>query len=135
MFCCIVIGRGRQLHHLNEEAEKEEEAKKEAKKEAERVKQRSVMLADLEAGKISAQECEVQLFGSTKVVKEEEYDIWRDSLLRYLGYSNELGEALRPVFPAAYLASYCLAFAYVFADSADKGSRADKSKRRKLATS
>jgi Ca2+-binding EF-hand superfamily protein len=66
---------------------------------------------------------------------EEEYDIWRDSLLRYLGYSNELGEALRPVLPAAYLASYCLAFAYVFADSVDKGGRADKKKRRKLATS
>jgi hypothetical protein len=67
--------------------------------------------------------------------EEEEYDIWRDSLLRYLGYSNELGEALRPVLPAAYLASYCLAFAYVFADSVDKGARADKKKRRKLATS
>jgi len=70
-----------------------------------------------------------------KTEEEEEYDIWRDSLLRYLGYSNELGEALRPVLPAAYLASYCLAFAYVFADSVDKGGRADKKKRRTLATS
>jgi Ca2+-binding EF-hand superfamily protein len=119
----------------NEEAEKEEEEKEAAKEEAERVKQRVVLLADLEAGKISAQECEVQLFGSTKVVKEEEYDIWRDSLLRYLGYSNELGEALRPVFPAAYAASYALAFSYVLADSVDKGGRADKRKRENLAKS
>lgn len=58
--------------------------------------------------------------------EEEEYDIWRESLLRYLGYSNELGEALRPVLPAAYLASYVAAFSYVLADSVDKGMRADK---------
>lgn len=118
-----------------EEAEKEEEAKEAAKEEAERVKQRNVLLADLEAGKISAQECEIELFGSAKAVQEEEFDIWRDSLLRYLGYSNELGEALRPVFPAAYAASYALAFAYVLADSVDKGGRADKRKRQNLAKS
>jgi len=116
-----------------EEAHKEEEAEKEAKEEAEREKKRAEILAKVDAGKMTAEECEIELGGAKKVIEEEEYDIWRDSLLRYLGYSNELGEALRPVLPAAYLASYGLAFAYVFADSIDKGGRADKAKRRKLA--
>jgi len=62
--------------------------------------------------------------------EEEEFDFWRESLARYLGYSNELGEALRPVFPAAYVASYVAAFSYVFADSLDKASRGDKKAKR-----
>jgi len=62
--------------------------------------------------------------------EEEEFDFWRESLARYLGYSNELGEALRPVFPAAYLASYAAAFSYVFADSLDKAGRAEKKAKR-----
>jgi len=62
--------------------------------------------------------------------EEEEFDFWRESLARYLGYSNELGEALRPVLPAAYVASYVAAFSYVFADSLDKASRADKKAKR-----
>jgi len=116
-----------------EEAEKKEEAEQEAKAEAEREKRRAEIMAKVEAGSMTKEECEIELGGAKKVIEEEEYDIWRDSLLRYLGYSNELGEALRPVLPAAYLASYGLAFAYVFADSLDKGGRADKAKRRKLA--
>jgi hypothetical protein len=106
---CLVLA-GKYLIAKEEEEEKEREEKEKAA---------------AAAGEIVEKKAEV----------EEEYDIWRDSLLRYLGYSNELGEALRPVLPAAYLASYCLAFAYVFADSVDKGGRADKKKRRKLATS
>mmetsp|Transcript_103173 Transcript_103173/g.199922 ORF Transcript_103173/g.199922 Transcript_103173/m.199922 type:complete len:484 (-) Transcript_103173:95-1546(-) len=119
----------------NEEAEKKEEEEKKASEEADRMKKRGEVLARLEAGQITQDECEIALFGATKFTEEAEFDIWRDSLLRYLGYSNELGEALRPVFPAAYFASYCAAFAYVFADSVDKGGRADKKKRRNLAKS
>jgi len=118
-----------------EEEEKKEEAEKEAKEAAEREKKREEIMARVEAGTMTKEECEIELGGARKVIQEEEYDIWRDSLLRYLGYSNELGEALRPVLPAAYLASYGLAFAYVFADSVDKGGRADKNKRRNLARS
>jgi Ca2+-binding EF-hand superfamily protein len=129
IFQCIaatsLVVAGNFLIAKEEEEEKERE-EKEAKEEAERAKKREEMMA---SGNMTKEECDVALGGAKKAVEEEEYDIWRDSLLRYLGYSNELGEALRPVLPAAYLASYCLAFAYVFADSIDKGGRADKKKR------
>lgn len=116
-----------------EENEKKEEAEKEALEEAELEKKRQEVMARAQPGSLPKEDCEIELDGAKKAIEEEEYDIYRDSLLRYLGYSNELGEALRPVLPAAYLASYALAFAYVFADSADKGQRADKKKRQKLA--
>ena len=35
-----------------------------------------------------------------------EEDIFRESMLRYMGYANEVGEALRPVAPAIYYPSY-----------------------------
>ncbi|XP_026754585.1 mitochondrial fission process protein 1 [Galleria mellonella] len=48
-------------------------------------------------------------------------DIFRDSWVRYLGYSNEVGESFRPVLPVKVVrASYGVAFAYVLADTADK---------------
>ncbi|CRL05545.1 CLUMA_CG018260, isoform A [Clunio marinus] len=57
---------------------------------------------------------------NSKTLKKE-YDIYRDSLLRYLGYSNELGESFRPLIKKSYVhASYAVAIAYVFADTADK---------------
>jgi len=87
-------------------------------KEEEDHKEKEKKKSDLKAAK--------EAVGVTVKEEEEEYDIWRESLLRYLGYSNELGEALRPVLPAAYLASYVAAFSYVLADSVDKGMRADK---------
>ena len=53
-----------------------------------------------------------------------EVDVFRDSLLRYLGYANEVGEALRPVAPAFYYPSYLIAFGYVLGDTIDKSARA-----------
>jgi len=50
-----------------------------------------------------------------------EHDVFRDSPLRLAGYANEVGEAFRPLFPRWVLPSYCAAFGYVFADTADKG--------------
>ena len=47
-------------------------------------------------------------------------DIWRDSLLRYLGYANEVGEAFRPIYPRFVPWSYAIAFGYVGCDVADK---------------
>jgi Ca2+-binding EF-hand superfamily protein len=88
--------------------------KKEEEEHEEKEKEKAKLKAEMEAKGIIIKE------------EEEEYDIWRESLLRYLGYSNELGEALRPVLPAAYLASYAAAFSYVFADSVDKAGRAEK---------
>mmetsp|Transcript_37080 Transcript_37080/g.37754 ORF Transcript_37080/g.37754 Transcript_37080/m.37754 type:complete len:160 (+) Transcript_37080:120-599(+) len=48
------------------------------------------------------------------------YDVWRHSPLRYLGYANELGESLKPIYPRLLVPSYIIAFAYVFGDTADK---------------
>uniref|UniRef100_K3W7W3 Mitochondrial fission process protein 1 n=1 Tax=Globisporangium ultimum (strain ATCC 200006 / CBS 805.95 / DAOM BR144) TaxID=431595 RepID=K3W7W3_GLOUD len=52
-------------------------------------------------------------------------DIWRDSLVRYLGYSNELGESFRPIVPRLVAPSYAVAFAYVLGDTLDKASKAE----------
>ncbi|BFZ04701.1 hypothetical protein BsWGS_07740 [Bradybaena similaris] len=56
--------------------------------------------------------------------KVKEYDIYKDSLLRYLGYANEVGESFRVVVPVSVVRfSYVVASAYVVADSLDKGYR------------
>ncbi|XP_063388845.1 mitochondrial fission process protein 1 [Cydia fagiglandana] len=48
-------------------------------------------------------------------------DFFRDTKVRYLGYANEVGEALRPVISRnAVNFSYKVAGAYVLADTADK---------------
>lgn len=51
-------------------------------------------------------------------------DLYRDTPLRYMGYSNEIGEAFRPIFPRFVVPSYALAILYVLADTADKGRKA-----------
>ena len=51
-------------------------------------------------------------------------DIWRNSLLRYAGYANELGESFRPIFPKFVVPSYGISFAYVFGDTYDKSCKA-----------
>mmetsp|Transcript_25201 Transcript_25201/g.49093 ORF Transcript_25201/g.49093 Transcript_25201/m.49093 type:complete len:170 (+) Transcript_25201:70-579(+) len=52
---------------------------------------------------------------------QEGHDVFKDSLLRYLGYSNEVGEAFRPLVHHRFVTgSYGLAGAYVLADTADK---------------
>eukprot|EP00934_Nitzschia_sp_Nitz4_P003004 Nitzschia sp. Nitz4//scaffold65_size103378//38622//39149//NITZ4_004464-RA/size103378-processed-gene-0.48-mRNA-1//-1//CDS//3329556234//2994//frame0 len=50
-----------------------------------------------------------------------EYNIFRDSLLRYLGYANEIGESFRYQFPNLVGPSYVVAFGYCFADAASSG--------------
>ena len=41
--------------------------------------------------------------------KEKEFDIFRDSPVRYLGYANEIGESFRPIFPKLVVpSSRCL---------------------------
>ena len=53
---------------------------------------------------------------------EGEIDIYRDSLLRFLGYANEVGEAFRPLVPVQVVyVSYVLAISYILADTVDKG--------------
>ncbi|KAJ2942741.1 hypothetical protein O0L34_g14930 [Tuta absoluta] len=48
-------------------------------------------------------------------------DFFRDTKVRYLGYANEIGEALRPIIDKKYVRySYGIAFGYVLADVVDK---------------
>jgi len=54
----------------------------------------------------------------------DEVDIWRDTPVRYCGYANEVGEALKAFLPGwGVPASYALAIAYVLADTADKANK------------
>ncbi len=60
--------------------------------------------------------------GAKTPAAEKEYDIFRDSLLRYMGYANECGEAFVAWLPAwGVPATYGVAATYVLADTVDKG--------------
>lgn len=58
--------------------------------------------------------------------KASEIDFYRETKVRYLGYANEVGEALGAVYPGLVRPSYGLAFAYVFADTVDKVKKASQ---------
>eukprot|EP00949_MAST-11_sp_MAST-11-sp1_P003823 g3823.t1 len=62
--------------------------------------------------------------GDGKEKRENGKDIWRDSLLRYCGYANELGESFKPVMPKLLLPSYGVSVAYVLGDTLDKYKKA-----------
>ncbi|CEF62093.1 Mitochondrial fission process protein 1 [Strongyloides ratti] len=54
----------------------------------------------------------------------KQIDIYRDTPIRFLGYSNEVGEAFRALVPVTIVRlSYLVAFGYVAADTMDKGSK------------
>ncbi|XP_049838519.1 mitochondrial fission process protein 1 [Schistocerca gregaria] len=54
-------------------------------------------------------------------MSEVERDIFRDSPLRLLGYTNEVGESFRPLIHVKWVyLSYGIASAYVVADTTDK---------------
>lgn len=53
--------------------------------------------------------------------KPGEYNIFRDSLLRYCGYANEVGESFRYLYPKFVTPSYAVAFGYCLADSVSAG--------------
>jgi fission process protein 1 len=50
-----------------------------------------------------------------------DYNVFRDSALRYLGYANEVGESFRYQFPRLVGPSYAVAFAYCTADALSAG--------------
>eukprot|EP00735_Rhodelphis_limneticus_P003957 TRINITY_DN15500_c0_g1::TRINITY_DN15500_c0_g1_i1::g.30575::m.30575 TRINITY_DN15500_c0_g1::TRINITY_DN15500_c0_g1_i1::g.30575 ORF type:complete len:210 (+),score=-1.60,sp/Q8T3C8/MTFP1_CAEEL/46.84/1e-34,MTP18/PF10558.4/1.2e-34 TRINITY_DN15500_c0_g1_i1:84-632(+) len=55
---------------------------------------------------------------SLEMKKSKEFDVLRDSPLRYLGYANEVGESFRPLVPKFLVNfSYLVAFGYVGADA------------------
>jgi len=50
-------------------------------------------------------------------------DPFKDSLWRFLGYANEVGEALRPLVPVGFVwATYAVAIGYAAGDTYDKAS-------------
>ncbi|VEU34506.1 unnamed protein product [Pseudo-nitzschia multistriata] len=55
---------------------------------------------------------------------EVEYNVFRDSLLRYLGYANEVGESFRYQYPRFVVPSYVVSFGYCLADAATSGKKA-----------
>jgi len=58
---------------------------------------------------------------------KKEVDIFRDTLLRYCGYANEVGEAFRALTPKAFVhGTYVVASVYVLADATDKAIKANK---------
>lgn len=60
----------------------------------------------------------------TTTSEDGEVDLYRDTLLRYAGYANEVGEAFRPLVPPWVVpASYAVAIAYVSADTIDKSKK------------
>ena len=66
---------------------------------------------------------------------ELEYNVFRDSLVRYLGYCNEVGESFRYQFPRLVVPSYVVAFGYCFCDAVTSGKNAyDSAKKAKLPT-
>ena len=57
----------------------------------------------------------------TAAAGSDEYNVFRDSLLRYAGYANEIGESFRYQFPRLVLPSYAVSFGYCLADAASTG--------------
>mmetsp|Transcript_29019 Transcript_29019/g.62202 ORF Transcript_29019/g.62202 Transcript_29019/m.62202 type:complete len:182 (+) Transcript_29019:436-981(+) len=69
-------------------------------------------------------EGEVQKNSNQTTNAGEDYNVFRDSLLRYLGYANEIGESFRYQFPRLVVPSYAVAFGYCLADAAVSGKKA-----------
>ena len=59
----------------------------------------------------------------TKPVSTNEFNVFRDTPIRYLGYCNEVGESFRYQFPRFVAPSYVIAFGYCCADAAQAGWR------------
>ena len=59
--------------------------------------------------------------GILKVDDEQDFDVFRDSPVRYLGYANEVGESFRYQFPKFVTPSYIISFGYCLADAGTKG--------------
>ncbi|XP_034942956.1 mitochondrial fission process protein 1 [Chelonus insularis] len=55
---------------------------------------------------------------------DSDVDIFRDTPVRYLGYTNEVGEAFRSIVPKSVVwISYIIASSYVVADAIHKGKK------------
>lgn len=57
------------------------------------------------------------------VDKNKEFNVFRDTPVRYLGYCNEVGESFRYQFPRFVTPSYIISFGYCCADAGQAGWR------------
>jgi len=92
---------------------------------------RAVTKEKEEVNNTAAPEEAASASASKKNEKSEtkEYDIYRDSPLRYMGYANECGEAFAAWLPPFGVpATYGVAAVYVLADTFDKAIKANKEK-------
>jgi len=83
----------------------------------------------------SSSSSSTKVFSTTKEADSEagdekkEYDIYRDSPLRYVGYANECGESFAAWLPPIGVpATYGIAALYVLADTFDKAIKANNEK-------
>lgn len=53
-------------------------------------------------------------------MEEKHTDFWRDTPARFLGYTNEVGEAFRPQVPRFVIPSYIIALSYCLGDTISK---------------
>ena len=58
---------------------------------------------------------------SEKANNNQDYNIFRDTPIRYLGYCNEVGESFRYQLPRFVTPSYVISFGYCCADSIQAG--------------
>lgn len=59
--------------------------------------------------------------GTSDTREEAEYDIFRDSPVRLLGYTNEVGESFRYQFPKLVTPTYIVSFGYCLMDASNNG--------------
>jgi fission process protein 1 len=52
---------------------------------------------------------------------KQDYNVFRDTPVRYLGYANEVGESFRYQFPKFVAPSYVVAFGYCLMDATSNG--------------
>lgn len=66
--------------------------------------------------------CELNKLYFISLQSQDELDIFKDTSLRFLGYTNEVGEAFRSLIPRPLVnATYAIAAAYALSDSVHKG--------------
>merc|ERR1712003_312020 len=64
--------------------------------------------------------------GAAAAQGAKEVDLYRDTLVRYAGYANEVGESFKNLISrTSYRMSYAIAICYVLADATDKGLKAE----------
>jgi fission process protein 1 len=59
--------------------------------------------------------------GEESSASKQDYNVFRDTPVRFLGYANEVGESFRYQFPKFVTPSYIVAFGYCLMDATSNG--------------